>query len=325
MKHYFGIISVLVVVSLFMIACGFAANATPTPNPTSTPIPTSTPLPIPTAVPSDTPAPTAVPVPTNPPPQISAKDGMTLLYIPAGDFQMGSTEVQFQAAVTACVSLGNKQADCQASFINEKPVHKVSLDAFWIDQTLVTNGKYAKCVKDGICLPPLRTDSNTQKTYYGDAQFFDYPVINVIWSQANTYCKWAGRSLPTEAQWEKAAHGADGRTYPWGEGIDPQKATYNAKDTTQVGSFPTGASPYGAADMAGNVFQWVADWYDEKYYTNSPDQNPTGPESGTLRVLRGGSWNNNEIGLRSSLRGKDDPAKGFADVGFRCAISPASK
>jgi serine/threonine-protein kinase len=226
---------------------------------------------------------------------------MKLMYVPAGEFQMGSN---------------NSNND-------DKPVHTVSLDAFWIDQTDVTNAMYAKCVSAGFCQPPSNISSSTQPSYYDNRQFADYPVIYVNWSQADTYCKWVGRSLPTEAQWEKAARSTDGRTFPWGEEIDESLANYNnnVRDTTRVGDYPSGASPYGALDMAGNVSQWVADWYDSKYYQNSPQNNPTGPSSGQYRVLRGGSWLEIGFSSRSAVRVGSDPMIQSIDHGFRCSVS----
>jgi eukaryotic-like serine/threonine-protein kinase len=231
---------------------------------------------------------------------VSPIDGMLEVYVPAGEFQMGSND-------------GND---------NAKPVHTVFLDAFWIDRTEVTNAQYAKCVTAGACTRPVYKKSINKNSYYGNPQYDNYPVIFVDWNQANDFCGWAGRQLPTEAQWEKAARGTDGRTYPWGEGIDCNKANYKSNckgDTTAVGSYPLGASPYGALDMAGNVGEWAADWYDKNYYQNSLGSNPPGSSSGQYRVVRGGSWDNNVGGARSSDRNGMDPDFRYFTFGFRCS------
>ena len=206
---------------------------------------------------------------------ISPKDGMKLLYVPAGNFLMGPA---------------NSDPNAKSW---EKPQHTVYLDAFWIDQTDVTNAMYSKCVSARACNLPTNLNSNTRSSYYGNSQFDNYPVIYVDWNMAKTYCEWTGRQLPTEAQWEKAARGMDGRTYPWGNNVpDDTLLNYNLNlgDTTAVGQYPKGASPYGALDMAGNVSEWVADWFSDTYYQSSPSSNPIGPDTGTDRVVRGGSW-----------------------------------
>jgi formylglycine-generating enzyme required for sulfatase activity len=243
------------------------------------------------ATPTDTPRPT-VPV-------------TVMVYVPAGTFTMGSDDSDPDATE------------------DEKPQHTVYLDAFWIDRTEVTNAQYRRCVDDGACRSPSKTSSDTHDSYYGASKFDDYPVIWVDWEQANAYCTWAGKRLPTEAEWEKAARGTDRRIYPWGEGIDCNHANYGgcAGDTAQVASYPQGASPYGVLDMAGNVWEWVADWYAEDYYANSPDRNPQGPGSGERRVLRGGSWLGDERVVRAALRSSGGPSLARGDLGFRCARS----
>jgi serine/threonine-protein kinase len=221
-------------------------------------------------------------------------DDMMLMFVPEGKFEMGSE---------------NGDSD-------EKPVHVVWLDAFWIDQTEVTNAMYAKCVTEGMCKPSEYADNNKFNSS-------DQPVVAVDWNDATAYCKWAGRRLPTEAEWEKAARGTDGRTYPWGEELncDIANAPFCKENTSKVGTYTNGASPYGALDMAGNAWEWVADWYDSSYYNNSPDRNPVGPGSGEYRVLRGGSWDP-DGGVRASYRGAGNPDFGGRDFGFRCAVSP---
>ncbi|MFZ5858743.1 MAG: SUMF1/EgtB/PvdO family nonheme iron enzyme [Chloroflexota bacterium] len=236
--------------------------------------------------------------------QISPKDSMTMVYIPAGDFEMGSDNS------------------------NEKPIHTVYLDAYWIDQTEVTNKMYSLCVSAGICQPPKGINSYSRTSYYGNPEFENYPVIYVDWDMANTYCTWAERRLPTEAEWEKSARGTTNSTYPWGEGAGCDKA--NAMgckgETTAVGEFTLGKSPFGVLDMAGNVMEWVADWYSATYYASSPRENPNGPSSGTAHVLRGGSWKSNENSIRSAYRfGLNPDMTNLYLIGFRCALNATSE
>jgi eukaryotic-like serine/threonine-protein kinase len=244
---------------------------------------------------------------------VSDKDGMTMVYVPAGEFLMGSTDADIALVLQSC-------PDC--NFDDEKPQHTVSLDAFWIDRTDVTNAMYAQCVIAGMCKPPSDTRSYTRPNYYRNTQYGRYPVVYVSWNDANIYCIWAGRHLPTEAQWEKAARGTNGQVYPWVNQVPSQAlANFNGDDTTEVGQYPSGASPYGALDMAGNVWQWVADWYAYDYYVNSPVQNPIGPASSSARVLRGGSWLNEVAKSRSAYRVRLGPEIRYDHIGFRCSLS----
>ena len=255
---------------------------------------------------SETPTITITPTenftPTTTPMSIEIKDdkGVSMMLVPAGEFTMGSED----------------------GISNEQPVHKVYQDAFFMDKYEVTNVHYRACVDSGTCTPPKQTGLIDRPGYYGNLEFNDYPVIYINWNQANTYCKWRGGGLPTEAQWEKAARGTDARTYPWGEGLDCDRASAWAgyggcsNTTVKVGSYESGKSPYGAYDMAGNVQEWVADWYGADYYNNSPTSNPLGPNLGQYRVLRGGSF----IGdVRSSYRNFSIPTYIQSDTGFRCA------
>jgi len=249
--------------------------------------------------------PTAIPLPV----EIIDPKGITMQLVPAGEFTMGSDVLS-----------------------DEKPVHQVYLDAFYMDKYEVTNAAYKACVDSGVCTPPRQTNSFTRPSYYGNSEFDEYPVIYVDWNQAKTYCEeWRDPStgsgqagLPTEAQWEKSARGTDAHSYPWGEGIDKTLANYNGYvgDTTQVGSYESGKSPYGIYDLAGNVWEWVADWYDSNYYANSPFSNPLGPSSGQYHVLRGGSWSNfGEV--RSVYRLRSDlSSQTYNSIGFRCVHSP---
>jgi len=230
-------------------------------------------------------------------PSIVDKDSAEMVFIPAGEFEMGSND-----------------------YDDEKPVHTVYLDAFYIDIYEVTNAQYKKFMDaTGHKAPAYWNNSN-----YNDPQ---QPVFGVSWEDAKAYADWAGERLPTEAEWEKSARGGlVGKKYPWGDDITHDNANYGGtggKDVwdgpAPVGSFaPNG---YGLYDMAGNVWEWCADWYNESYYANSPKQNPTGPSSGKRRVLRGGSWNyDSDVGLRVANRNFHlyDPTYVFSSDGFRC-------
>ncbi|MCD4752071.1 MAG: SUMF1/EgtB/PvdO family nonheme iron enzyme [Anaerolineaceae bacterium] len=265
----------------------------------------------PTAMPSSTPTKTSTP--TMPPTptlgigstMIREKDGMEMVYVPAGEFTMGSED-------------GDE---------DEQPVHDVVLEAYWIDKFEITNRQYEQCVEEGACGTPSSVKSYTRNNYYGNEAYQDYPVIYVSREQSQAYCEWVGGKLPTEAEWEKAARGIDERSYPWGnENPICSLVNYGGKngcvgDTSKVGSYPSGASPYGALDMAGNVWEWVADWYDEDYYNDSLSENPTGPTTGSSRVLRGGSWYHQVNSMRTSYRVRIYPYVTYdLSFGFRCAF-----
>jgi len=253
----------------------------------------------------------------------SIPDGMVMVYVPEGEFEMGTSDEQRDRLI-------EEDVDWEDGWnSNEQPIHTVYLDAFWVDQTEVTNGQYALCVADGACQEPHSLESDKRISYFGNPEFIDFQVVYVDWYMAEAYCAWVGRRLPTESEWEKAARGTDGRPYPWGDGIDHTLANYGGysrenSDTTAVGSYPDGASPYGALDMAGNVFEWVADEYDKRYYHNSPSENPLGPSFGGARhVIRGGSWNGTTNSVRSAVRRRHQSEyRDFPSVGIRCAASP---
>jgi len=224
-------------------------------------------------------------------------DGAKMVYVPGGTFSMGSY-------------VGRS---------NEQPIHDVTLDSFWIDKTEVTNGQYELCVADGMCEQP--------ESYSGDFTGNQQPVVGVNWDDAEAYCTWVGSRLPTEAEWEYAARGAEGNTYPWGNSRPTcdllnyhDGNNYCIKKTTAVASYsPEGDSWVGASDMAGNVWEWVNDWYDGDYYTNSTTNNPTGPQNGSSNTLRGGSWDLSAYYARSSDRNNWTPTLRGNRVGFRCA------
>jgi len=307
---------IAVVIVLLLSACGEKGPIIP---PTATPTPTI----MPTHTPTQTPTLTIKLTPT---PGIGSTwarpaDGMVMVYVPEGEFSMG---MDADAAWETCKQLVDKPGP--ERYLDVEPVHTVVLDAFWIDRTEVTNAMYALCVSTGGCRPSHETSSYTRSDYYGNPEFADYPVIYVSWNDAETYCTWAGARLPTEAEWERTARGTDGRIYPWGNS-SPSCSLLNSSpistacvgDTSRVGSTPPGASPYGALDMAGNVYEWVADWYGQDYYSQSPAGNPTGPSSGDWRVLRGSPWSFNVVGVCSALRSREYPAKPNPVSGFRCA------
>jgi formylglycine-generating enzyme required for sulfatase activity/Flp pilus assembly protein TadD len=227
----------------------------------------------------------------------SPKDNMPLVCVPAGEFSMGSKK------------------DDPLSYPNEHPQHTVYLDAFWIDRTEITNQMYSRCVQASECKPPIKGSYQ-----YNNASYVNHPVI-VDWQSAQAYCQWVERRLPSEAEWEKAARGVDTLTYPWGNEITCQDANYAGcvGDSKPVGSYPDSASPYGALDMAGNVWEWVADWYDKGYYSNSPSINPQGPPSGERHILRGGAWDDSyDRNLRTTYRNGLDKDT----TGFRCVLGP---
>jgi formylglycine-generating enzyme required for sulfatase activity len=298
-------------------------SATETPTNTSQPAtdtvtsaPTDTATPIPTITPSLT--------PEELPPLITDDYGVPMALVPAGSFQMGSDA---DDALAECQRLRD---GCQrAWFEDEEPVHTVTLDDFYIDQYEVTNARYAECIAAGVCDPPSENGSHTRESYFGDSGYADYPVIYINWETAQTYCQWRDARLPTEAEWEKAARsGLEGAQYPWGnEAPVCEKGASNGanfddngacgEDTEPVGSYS--ANGYGLYDMAGNVWEWTADWYDSEYYAVSPENNPTGPEDGGFRVMRGGSWLLNIVLLRVAWRERFNMYHTYSYVGVRCA------
>ena len=245
----------------------------------------------------------------------SAPPGM--VPVPAGEFLMGSTEADIAVAMQLCPQCPEE------SFARETPAHVVSLEAFFIDRLEVTTAEYAEFLNTSKRQAPDHWEEGSQ------AKQAQKPVIGATWEDAVEYCKSKGKRLPTEAEWEKAARGVDGRRYPWGnERASLSWANFDKcciwagySLLTPVGSLEEGASPYGAQDMAGNAREWVQDWYDERYYAASLKKNPAGPDKGTEKVVRGGGWMSLATGVRTTSREKRDPAARSTSVGFRCARS----
>ncbi len=231
--------------------------------------------------------------------EIIGPDGGKMVWVPSGEFMMGSLEGEGED--------------------NEHPAHRVRITrGFWLGKCTVTNAQYRQyCRETGAEFPPFSDQAD------------DHPVVSVNWDDVEAYCKHYGLDLPTEAQWEYAARGPEGRKYPWGREWDPRKCCNRANlgprgRTFPVGSFPEGVSWCGALDMAGNVWQWCRDWWSAKYYANSPDSDPQGPDSGERRVLRGGSWYGDDSKyFRCAFRGAYFvPSNRYFRVGFRCERTP---
>ena len=248
-----------------------------------------------------------VPAAPSPRRRVRKTDGAVMLLVPEGPFVRGSGPKEGQQ--------------------DERPQRRVHLSSFFIDRLEVTTARYRRCVEAGACtLPAAEHHCNL---HVGGRE--EHPVNCVDWSQADAYCRWAGGRLPTEAEWEKAARGDDGDTYPWGPTApscvvavrygDKLKHACGKFGTWPVGSKPFGKSPYGALDMAGNVWEWVADYYSAGAYASAPDRDPRGPSAGRFRILRGGGWGNDGEGaLRAARRFKFSPENRTPGTGFRCAM-----
>jgi len=263
-------------------------------------------------------------------------DYSDMVLIPAGRFRMGLTFNQTDQILDMCT---NVDKSCTRWwFKDELPGRLVDLNMFWIDIYEVTNENYLEFVKATGHRPALDDTCETKACRQGNLwtgtgfpdKIRNQPVTQVNWHDAVAYCQWRGKRLPTEAEWEKAARGPSGNLYPWGNSSPPGKATYRRKwrgleTMTNVGSYPTGISVYGVHDMAGNVWEWVSDWYDRNYYKKKVNYNPKGPKTGRFKVVRGGSWVNFEDTLHSAFRRWSRPEVLFNDTGFRCAKDPVDE
>lgn len=221
-----------------------------------------------------------------------------MILIPAGYFPMGSSTGQ----------------------ANEAPEHPVFLDAFYLDTFEVSNAGYRQCIAGGVCTPSGAVDSFTYRGYRDDPTYDAYPVISVTWDQAEAYCRWAGKRLPTEAEWEFAASGPENLTWPWGDTFDPDLSAASAPDTQPIDSYPQGVSRFGVYHLAGNVAEWIADGFAETFYATSPAFNPVSAGSGVERIYRGGAFGNPDGGFyTTSRRYIKNRAFSDVDIGFRCA------
>ena len=251
--------------------------------------------------------------------KVNPVDGKVIVLVPAGAFRMGTSADQ--AAALA------QQFGLAAGLPpGETPQATLSVSAFYVDQTLVTNADYKMFVDAHPGWPVPYLDDSLARSYNWDkttrtfpAGRDAYPAVLVTWHDAVAYCQWAGGRLPTEAEWEKAARGSDGRIWPWGNAWDAAKlnsAEGGIGDATPVGHFPAGASPYGALDMAGNVWQWTSS-LDQAYPYNSADGRED-PNTAGLRVTRGGAWLFGAVANRTAMRNRFDPDSASLSIGFRC-------
>jgi formylglycine-generating enzyme required for sulfatase activity len=334
MEKKIGLFSVILLIAIFLVACGPSQAEI---NAQSTEAAVNTSGTMTAQAPTQTPTPTISPTPTLGigSTKSSDVDGMEMVFVPEGSFLMGSSE------------------GTRGAMPPEFPQHEVFLNSFWVDRTEVTNAMFAAFlnaqgnqVEDGKSW----LDTDREKDYVSIEQVDglwqpkegkeNHPVVMVNWYGAAAYCEWTGRRLPTEAEWEKAARGENGQIFPWGDEFDSSVANLDDmpdKDdwkiectesgcdgfahTSPVGIFFEGASPYGALDMAGNVWEWVADWEDWGYYANSPLSNPRGPSSGNAKWIRGGSWDSGDYRGRAATRfPSSHPKYSRRDLGFRCVL-----
>jgi formylglycine-generating enzyme len=273
-------------------------------------------------------------------------DGAEMVRVPAGEFRMGSDGPDVERAKEQCKKTGRTDDWCKERFERELGLHRVIIGGFSIDRFEVTNALFERFVRatghrttaerEGDGAVWKRRNDRWEAVKVPGAQWrmpagpgsavqAEHPVVQVSWHDADAYCRWAGRRLPTEAEWEKAARGAAGWRYPWGDSWRPglvvngDAASWTAQP---VGTFANDVSSYSVHDLAGNVAEWVSDWFDATYYARSPERNPRGPESGTSRVIRGGAWFYAPVFMRAASRGRDEPMVRANSLGFRCAKDP---
>jgi len=333
-----------------LVLLRFLTGCSPEPTPTTNRI-TPTPTEILIYPPEETQKPSYSMEPINT--QVRTDDGMVMVYVPAGEFEMGTSDEQVNHIIKECSDLLDGNPSCRQEVCRAQPAHSVTLDSFWIDQTEVTNAMFTAFLNErgnqaengvdwlepgaghrGIVYGHIREKDGTFTTLSG---YEDHPVIEVSWYGAAAYCSWVGGRLPTEAEWEYAARGPEANIYPWGNNFDGEYTNYCDKlcsyewhDTqwndgasrwTSVGSYSQGASWVGALDMAGNVHEWASDYWSEFYNAQSPADNPTGPDSGTLRISRGGSWFDRSYRMSATCRKGLTPSSARMHwVGFRCVI-----
>jgi formylglycine-generating enzyme required for sulfatase activity len=272
-----------------------------------------------------------------------AQDGATMVPIPAGEFWMGSSQAEIDRLVEECRKEGRQEKNCRELYSDQQPRHRILLDAYYVDQHEVTNQQFERFVRErnyqteaekrGFSLVWIDTPNGVQplenikgatwrtpNPLSGLLPLPSHPVVQISWADADAYCKWAGKRLLTEAEWEAAARGREARRYPWGDTWVPENVNGEGRGRGPMPvGHPHGRSPYDVYDMAGNVWEWVADHYDKDYYQRTPSKNPTGPSGpAKLKVLRGGSWVDTPNTLTSAYRHSADPKMASNTIGFRC-------